>query len=206
MKFVAWKSLIITSLICLLPILFGVLFWNQLPEMVAVHFGINNQPDNFAPRWFAVFGIPFIMMMFQIISCIITDFNSAKHGRAVKFERVTKGIIPTMSVFLQSAIILFALGVNLDMRKVAMVIVSLMFITLGNYLPKLNYIKNYNIDTKTARKLNRVMGFGMVVLGILGFITVFMPPVSSVIWLLLLIPCIVASVIYGMKNGLKKRD
>lgn len=206
MKRMRWKSLIITCLICLLPILPGVLVWSSLPDMVAIHFNINNEPDNFAPRWFAVFGLPCMMALLQVICCVINDFNSAKHGRRVKFERVTKSIIPAMSILLQSAIICYALGVNLDMRRIAVVIVSLVLIAIGNYLPKFDYIKNYDVDTEKARKINRFIGFETVVMGVLGLVTVFCPPTFSVIWLFMLIPYAVIAVLYGIKNGIKKRD
>ena len=62
MKFVKWKTLIVTCVVCLLPILLGVALWNELPESIAIHFDINNNPDNFAPKGFVVFGLPFLMV------------------------------------------------------------------------------------------------------------------------------------------------
>ena len=32
MKFIKWKSVIITSVVCLLPIFLGLLLWNKLPD------------------------------------------------------------------------------------------------------------------------------------------------------------------------------
>ena len=53
-KKIDWKILIITSLICLIPIIFGVILYDQLPEQMAVHFGVNNEPNSFAPKRYFV--------------------------------------------------------------------------------------------------------------------------------------------------------
>ena len=36
------KTLIITSIITILPIFVGLFFWNRLPDVMATHFGIDN--------------------------------------------------------------------------------------------------------------------------------------------------------------------
>lgn len=198
MKFIKWKSLITTCVVCLFPILIGVDMWNDLPDTMAIHFNINNQPDNFAPKWFVVFGLPIMMMLLQIVCCIISDINSHKHGQCKKFERITLWIIPTMTFILHIVTLGYGLGWNINIRKVAFLIIGAVFIALGNYLPKLNYVKNYNIDTEKSRKINRFIGFGNVVMGILSFITVFLSPIASIIWLLLLIPYTIISVIYAL--------
>ena len=39
-------TLILTGIVTLSPILFGVLFWNQLPQEIPTHFsGAGNTPD-----------------------------------------------------------------------------------------------------------------------------------------------------------------
>ena len=50
MKHIKYKSLIISSLVCILPVFFGIALWNKLPESIPIHFDIYNNPDNFAPE------------------------------------------------------------------------------------------------------------------------------------------------------------
>ena len=54
MKAIKWKQIVITSLICLCPIVFGLILWDKLPESMAIHFNINNEADNFASKEFTV--------------------------------------------------------------------------------------------------------------------------------------------------------
>ena len=203
MKFMKWKSLIITCLVTHLPIVAGVVLWNQLPAEIAVHFDINGNPDNFASKGFAVFLLPLLMALLQIICCVINDIKAYQHGPRVKFERVTKWIIPCMSIVLQAAIFAFALGKNVDMRAVAMIVVGVVMIVTGNYLPKFDYIKNYNLDTEKARKINRFIGIETVIMGVLALISIFLPPIFSLYWIILLIPYVIIAVVYGIVVGKK---
>ena len=41
------KLLVITTIIILLPIIIGLLFWEQLPETMATHWGTDNEPNGF---------------------------------------------------------------------------------------------------------------------------------------------------------------
>lgn len=203
MKYIKWKSLIITSVVCLLPILLGIALWDSLPDTMAIHFDINNTPDNFASKGFVVFGLPAMMMILQIVCCFINDINSHKHGERKKFENITKWIIPVLSLVLQIITLGYGLGWNIDIRKVVALIVGAMFITIGNYLPKFDYIKNYDMDTEKAIKINRFIGFETVILGFLFIISMFLPSIATVICIFMMIPYSIASVIYGIKVGRK---
>lgn len=39
------NKVILSSIVVLLPMVIGLLIWNQLPKDVATHFGFNGQPD-----------------------------------------------------------------------------------------------------------------------------------------------------------------
>ncbi len=198
MKKIKWKYLLLTCAVCLLPIAFGVVLWEKLPQTIATHFNIHNEPDGFSSKAFAVFGLPVLMAVLQAICCLINDFNAAKHGERKKFEHATKWIIPVMSILLQGAIFAYALGLAIDIHKVACVIVGAVFLVVGNYLPKFDYVKNYDLDTQKARKINRFIGYESFVMGLLFLISIFMPPAFSIACLILLIPYAVLSIVYSI--------
>ena len=204
MKFIKWKTLLITILVCLAPILLGVALWDMLPDTIAIHFDINNNPDNFASKGFVVFVMPSLMVLLQAFCCVVNDINAYKHGERVKFERAVKWIIPVVTVILQFVTLGYAMGWAIDIRRVVALIVGVVFIVVGNYLPKLDYVKNYDLDTEKARKINRFMGFENVIMGILFIVSIFLPPVATIGCLLLLIPCSIIGVVYGLKVGRSK--
>ena len=51
------KTLILTSLLTLLPILVGLVLWNRFPEHMAIHWGFTGQPDGWSSVPFAVFAL-----------------------------------------------------------------------------------------------------------------------------------------------------
>jgi len=206
MKYIKWKIMSTTCFVCLLPILLGLSLWEKLPDMVAIHFDLNGKPDNFASKGFVVFAIPVLMAFLQIFCCVISDINAKKHGESNKFERVSKWIIPVTCVVLYIATLGYGLDWNIDIRRIAVLLVGGIFLVLGNYLPKLDYIKNYNIDREKAKKINRFWGFGTVGMGILAIVTIFLPPTASAVWLILLIPYAVTGIWYGIRHGKKKAE
>ena len=204
MKMIKWKIFLITALVCLLPMLLGISLWDRLPETMAIHFNVYGEPDGFATRGFTVFGLPCIMVVLQFICCIIFDLNAKTKGERKKFERVTKWIIPVMTMVLQIAILGYGLGWQLDMRTVAALVVGGILLTVGNYLPKFDDIKHYDLDTEKARKINRFIGFETVIMGLLFLISVLLPPMATLVCILLLIPYALIGVIYGIVVGKSK--
>lgn len=198
MKFMKWKILIITCLVCLSPILLGLSMWDALPDVLPIHFDINNNPDNFASKGFAVIALPLIMAAAQALTCFILDLNAKQKGEIKKLELVTKWIMPIMSVVLQGVTLGIGLGKDLDVRKVVVALVGCMLIVLGNYLPKAGYVKNYNLDTQTARKINRVTGYGSVIMGIIFLISLFFSPIVSVVCILVMILCAIILSVYAI--------
>ena len=45
------KMILLTSIITLFPIFIGLLLWNQLPDSLATHWGINNEPNGYRCVW-----------------------------------------------------------------------------------------------------------------------------------------------------------
>ena len=65
------KTIILTSLITLLPILIGIILWDQLPESLPTHWNVSGNIDGWSSKTFVVFALPFIMLamhLFVIIS------------------------------------------------------------------------------------------------------------------------------------------
>ena len=64
---------VLSSLVCLMPILLGVLHYSALPENMPIHWDVSGSPDNFAAKPFVVYGIPAAMTVFNIILNALTD-------------------------------------------------------------------------------------------------------------------------------------
>lgn len=164
------NKMFITVIVCLLPIILGIVLYNKLPDEMPIHFTFNNEPDNYGPKWFALFGIPVIMAFIQFI--VVIAFREVKDEKTM-FIRLSKWIIPVVTVL----VYLVMLGVPLSgttsyVGKSICFIVGMLFIVTGNYIPKVDYETGKNIfnprpkDEKAFRKMSRIMGYSMVTLGI----------------------------------------
>ncbi|MBR3792223.1 MAG: DUF1648 domain-containing protein [Clostridia bacterium] len=203
MKFFKWRVFIITSIVCLLPILLGIALWDKLPDVMAIHFNFYGVADNFAPKGCVVFGLPVLMVALQAFCCFMNDTNVQKNKEIKKFEAVTKWIIPCVTVFLYIVTLGYSLGWDLDIRKAVAFIVGVLFIVTGKYLPEFDSINGFNIEKEKARKINRFIGYETVIMGILFLISILLPPVCLMICLFLLIPYAIISIVYGIIIGRK---
>ena len=201
MKFFKWKIFMITGIVCLLPILFGILIWNSLPDVMAIHFNFHGAADGFAKKGFVVFGIPVMMVFFQAICCFASDLSAKKDRNFNKLEEtVSKWIIPCITVVLYVITLGYGMGWNVDMRKACAIIVGVLFIVIGSCLSKFNRLKNIKVDAEKARKINRFVGCLTVIWGILFLISAFLPPIFMVVCFLLLIPYTVTTIVYTKLN------
>ena len=73
------KTLIIASIITVLPILIGIMLWNRLPDPMATHFGMDNEADGFSSKAFAVFGIPLCLLALEWIGPRCSLWSSGSH-------------------------------------------------------------------------------------------------------------------------------
>lgn len=55
------KTLVFTTLLCLLPMAAGLFLWDRLPEQMPIHWNAAGQVDNYGSRALAVVGLPCIM-------------------------------------------------------------------------------------------------------------------------------------------------
>lgn len=202
MKKVDWKSLILTCMVCLLPIVFGGIFYNKLPESMPVHYNINNEVDRYASKNFALFGIPALMLFLQIFCCMISDLRGQKIEKKLKFIMVVKWIIPILSVVISIITIEIPLGSDVDVRKSIILVLGILYIILGNYLPKMSYeemkgkIHPMPKNEKTYRKMTRMMGYTFVIFGFALLISIFFKPIVSFVTILSMVAVLLFESIY----------
>ena len=126
--------------ICLLPILIGVYYFNVLPDQIAVHFNFKGEPDNFVSKTRAIIEMPVFFTVGQIIISLVVDFDKTPKKGAL----IIKGIVPILSITVQGGLILYALDSKFNVPQLMAFIIGIVFIVLGNYLPKKEFWGKYN--------------------------------------------------------------
>ena len=168
------KTLIITSILTILPILIGVYFWNRLPDVMATHFGANNEANGFTSKAFAVFGLPLILLAAEWFGALVTSHDPKKQNISPKMFAFVLWIVPVVSLLGAATIYPYNLGYQIDITFIAELLLGVIFIVVGNYLPKAR--QNYTIGIKIPwtlaneenwNRTHRLAGYLWVIGGIL---------------------------------------
>lgn len=173
------KTLILTIIICLLPMLLGIVLYHKLPEKMPIHFTIGDVPDNYAPKNFALFGIPVIMAIVQAI-CMLGTMNKLKNKEKPKIFKIMQWFIPIITVLIYVIMVEVPLGSDVYVGKSIRLILGILFMIMGNYLPKMNYdsakgiIHPYPGNEKAFRKMIRIMGYSFIGIGLLFLIMIIL--------------------------------
>lgn len=196
------KMILFTLVLLLLPIVMGLFLWNQLPDTVVTHWGADNQPDGYSSKAFAVIGLPAILLAIHLICIIATNIDPKAKNINNKMFSVVIWICPFISIVTCAMIYGYNLGYQFDMGFFSSLLIGVLYIILGNFIPKIK--QNYTIGFRIPWALNnsdnwyhthRFGGKCMVIGGIALLAT---SPFENV-WVLLvvaIIPCILP-VIYS---------
>lgn len=204
MKKINWKIILTTCFVCLFPILIGIIFYQQLPEKMAVHFTITNEPDSFASKNFALFGIPILLTLLQLFCCVISDLKGKdqENDKNPRLITIVKWIIPILSIVTSTMMIQISLGNLVDIRKNICLVLGIMFIFMGNYFPKISYeqargkMYPFPKNENTYRKITMIFGYSFVISGIALLFSILFAPIYSVVILVLMVLISLVELIY----------
>ena len=130
MKAIPKRTLLVTCIIILLPMFFGLALWNRLPERMPTHFDFSGTVDDYSDRPFAVIGLPLFILAMQLFCAVMLRADPKKQNISEKLVQLTLWICPAVSLFAGLSIYLSALGVAINVSRLGMVFVGLIFIVI----------------------------------------------------------------------------
>lgn len=107
------KTLILTSIITLLPILAGMILWNKLPNTMAIHFGLCNDANMFSSKIVGVIGLPLILLIIHLFSAFVTAKTPRKQNISEKMYMFVLWIVPCISIIISAIIYSYNIGINI---------------------------------------------------------------------------------------------
>ncbi len=179
MKKYGWSYLLIA-----LSVLIGVFAYPYLPDQMPMHWNIHGKVDRYWDKQYAAFFPPMLMIVLMVLFIFMPRIDPKKENYK-KFSGSYTIFITIMNVFfllLQSMTISYGLGVNINISLIVNLGIGLLFIVLGNYLPRIKH--NYFIgvrtpwtlaNEKTWRKTHQLSGKLFVMAGILLVAISFLP-------------------------------
>lgn len=204
-----FKYLII-GLIVLSFIVTGVSFL-FLDGTIPTHIGINGKPDQYGSKYFLV--------IFPIVATLVggTMLLVARYGKVSdnykKYMLLTGVIIEALFAATVLIFSIYAISYTedtpaFDVSKVILLIMGVLFIVLGNFLPKIEKNRTLGIKTKwsmynevTWQKTHRFAGFASIIMGFLLLITslLFKEMVNFIIFISLLAIFMIVTTIASYK-------
>ncbi|HEV8402642.1 MAG TPA: SdpI family protein [Candidatus Limnocylindrales bacterium] len=189
--------LIVSSVVVGAMLLLAAWAWLQLPAdaQVPIHWGIDGTPNAYAGKTVGLFLIPLITVgiaaLFWAIPVIEPRrVNIEKSGKA--YGAMWLGTVVLLAV-IDLAVTAAALGATFDLTLVVFVGVGVLFIVIGNYLPKVR--SNYLVGIRTPWTLtsdlawdrtHRVGGRLFVIEGVVFIIVGLVQPRRDVLVALLI--------------------
>ena len=130
-------TLIVTTLVMLLPMLAGLILWNKLPDQVPTHFGASGEADSWSSKAFAVFGLPGIILALHWL-CVLGSLKMEPKRENLndKMMSLVLWICPVISVLMIVLVYGSALGADMKVEIVMPLLIGLLMVIIGNWLPK----------------------------------------------------------------------
>lgn len=198
------NTLIITTVICLLPIILAIAIYSQLPEQVAIHFDNNGNPDNYLPKALAAFGLPVFIALINIYGNFFRNKDPKTANVPTAMKSLATWLIPLLSVVLVPFTLFMAMGVKLPFHIPIQSVIGLIIIACGNYMPKTKH--NYTVGIKLPwtldsetnwNKTHHFSGYLWIIGGIIIIITSFINLNLLPLNIIVIIILVAAPIIYS---------
>lgn len=206
-------NLALSCIVLLLPMVFGIIMWDSIPPTVTTHWGADGVADGWSGRGFAVFGLPLIILALHLLCLLITFADNKKTQQSHKVIGLVMWICPMISVFANGLMYSAILGFNPGLQLIP-ALLGLMFIILGNYMPKFrrNHTMGIRLPWTLASDENwsrthRIGGIVWVAAGAVQLGSVFLPQKAmlivgvSALLVSILIPAVYSYVLYRKQSA-----
>lgn len=192
----------------IVPFLISAIFYSRLPDQVPTHWNAANEINGYSSRLTACFGIPAFMLAMAVLINVVyrIDPKRANIARSREVLRIIRWFVVLLAVLVQVIIVRAGLGREINVGFFFSIPIGLLFIALGNYLPRcrqnytlgirlpwtLNDEENWNKTHRLAGYVWTAGGILMVILGALGLAKLYF----CVMFAIALIPAIYSYLLY----------
>ncbi len=166
-------QLILSSIVILLPMIFGFFGDAILPEEIIIHWGIDGTANGWGSHATAFIVLPLILLAVHWLCVILTVVIDKNDNQNKMLMNVMFWVIPIISISVSAMMVTTALGYTSNIFAVMLLLFALLFIFIGNYMPKtvrnrtmgikikwtLANDENWNATHRFAGKLYVAIGF-----------------------------------------------
>ncbi|QEA59292.1 DUF1648 domain-containing protein [Leuconostoc koreense] len=207
------KKSFLPLIITLLPIFYGLILWTKLPVELPVHFNINGEEDRYADKVWLIIVWPMIATLLHLF-LITYRTKIVAHSQNNKMHTIISWSIPLGINILLSYIFAYGMGIHINVTSIMLPTNGILFIALGNYMPKTQRNRFVGIRIPTAMnnninwfKTQRIGGMMFVVGGFMmicgGFLSIISESCTVVSMIVALLLITVVPISYSIKSSHK---
>ena len=203
-------QIILSTIVCLVPIVLTLVLYKKLPEQVPIHFDINGVPDNYASKAIAGFLFPCLLAGFNIFVHFMMNADPKKQNANKIIRLVGFWIFPVVSLITVPMTLFKGLNYDVPVVTICTVMIGLMFLIIGNYLPKSRQSYTVGIrlpwtldNEENWNKTHRFAGFVWVIGGLAEIVSAFIGNNNIqfvVMALVLILPIAYSYLLYCKQN------
>lgn len=209
------KNMLMSILIFVIATLIYTLFYTHLPNEIPIHFNSNGEADGYAPKLFFYAVIAFLFVLHIFVNFMLKKDPKNKNMPSIMI-RLTLFTIPILTLLITFVTIAYVYALPFHTTSVIKLFTGILFLCIGNYLPKVK--QNYTMGIKTPWTLNdevvwnkthRLGGVLFVILGIITIASAFLFNIFLFLGLVIiavLIPFIYSYLLYQKRHNEKERQ
>ena len=215
-----WKG-ILSSVVILLPMAFGLIVWDKLPEVMPIHWGGDGKADGLGGPFVVVFVLPLILLAVHWLCLFFTRYDNRGKEQSKKVVGMVYWIIPLISLFAGGVMYAAAFEYTLHMGAYVALLMGIMFILMGNYMPKCRPNRTIGIKIKWTlaneenwERTHRLAGKVWVIAGVLCLpaallpVTVFPYTMVSLLFVSVIVPFVYSYCLYRkhLREGIATKE
>lgn len=195
---------------------FSLAVYSRLPESIPVHWGLSGEPDRYGSRLEGAFLMPAIMVVMLVLLTWLPS-RDPRAANIAKFRESYDVMVIALTTFMAGLHVLLlgtSLGWPVNITMVVLVAVGVLFVLIGNMMPRAR--SNFIFGIRTPWTLSndsvwtrshRLGGYLMVAAGLLTIASAFVPqPLGFVITfsslaLAAIVPIVYSYIIWSRERG-----
>lgn len=173
------RTMILTTIVCLIPVVMGILLYPRLPDTIVTHWDGNGNPNGWSSKFTGAIVFPVGLVLVDLVFPVLLKTDPKYANMNEKLKHLVYWIIPVVSVFCSGTTLAAALGHQVDILHLGPMFMGVLFMAIGNYLPKngqsytmgiklpwtLHSEENWNRTHRLAGRVWMLGGLCMVIAG-----------------------------------------
>ncbi|MBQ0000577.1 MAG: SdpI family protein [Clostridiales bacterium] len=201
------KTMILTSLVCLIPIVIGAILYPQLPEQMVTHWDSAGNPNGYSHKFTATIVFPGILLLVNLCFTPLLKMDPKYQNLDEKVKTLLHWLIPIICLFCSGVTLGDGMGKNLPIPTLGTALMGVLFIVIGNYMPKIS--QSYTVGIKLPwtlyseenwDKTHRLAGYLWVLTGLIIIVSSFFPwkvwALPAAVLLAIVIPTVYSYLLY----------